>query len=122
MWCVGEFGLDYFWFDVGYCYGGIDSEVFYQFNFNCMVLVLQDDENLLLWEIGVIFCYLVSCYVDDVFWLGELLVCIEVDCWVEWLKQNIVFGFMMLVFWCVVCMFVVEWDLQVIVVVVMVLE
>ncbi len=101
MWCIGELELEYERKDVGLFYGGNDTSEFLAMNPNGTVPVLQDEDDLPIWETGAILRYLSSNYGGETFWpTGKLHV--RIDQWAEWSKINIAMGFTVPVFWRVV--------------------
>lgn len=101
MWTIGELGLPYERYDVGFTYGGTNTPEFLAMNPNGTVPVLQDGEQLPLWETGAIVRYLAEKYADDAFWPRDLEERAIVDKWAEWAKLNVAQNFTVPIFWAV---------------------
>lgn len=102
MWCIGELGLPYQRHDVGYRFGGTDSDEFYALNPNRTIPVLRDGDLPPLWETGAILRYLANRYAPDEFWPADLIARTHVDRWMEWSKLNVALLFTAPIFWRVV--------------------
>lgn len=102
LWCVEEVGLEYWMVDVGGVFGLVDELVFCVMNLNGWVLVIEDD-GFVFWEFNVIVCYLVVCYVLGDFYLQDLVCCVDVDKWMDWIILIFV-GLFCDLFWGMLCM------------------
>lgn len=102
MWAVEELGLSYDRQDVGFIYGGNDTPEFLMMNPNGTVPVMQDGDNVPIWETGAILRYLSSKYGDDAFWPKDIVARSLVDQWADWAKINITLKFTAPIFWRVV--------------------
>ncbi len=102
MWTIGELKLPHQRQDVGFIYGGNDTPDFLAMNPNGTVPVLQDGENVPLWETGAILRYVAAKYADDAFWPKGIEARAEVDKWAEWAKINVALKFTAPIFWRVV--------------------
>lgn len=99
MWCVAELNLDYQRIDIGHRYGGNDTPQFLAINPNGTVPVLQDEENMPMWETGAILRYLAARYAPDSFWPNDVIARAVVDQWAEWAKLNVALNFTAPLFW-----------------------
>lgn len=102
MWAIEELGLSCERHDVGFIYGGNNTPEFLAMNPNGTVPVLQDGDNVPIWESGAILRYIASVYGDAPFWPKDLHARSQIDQWAEWAKVNISHKFTGPIFWPVV--------------------
>lgn len=102
MWAIDELGLPHKRQDVGFIYGGNDTPDFLAMNPNGTVPVIQDEENVPIWETGAILRYLSDKYGSDEFWPKDAERRAAVDKWAEWAKINVALKFTAPIFWRVV--------------------
>ncbi|MGB3624707.1 MAG: glutathione S-transferase family protein [Henriciella sp.] len=102
MWGIGELGLDYERLDIGQRFGGTDTPEFIALNPNRTVPVLQDEDDLVIWESAAILRHLARKYAQSPFWPDALDGRARVDQWAEWAKVNVAGSFTVPVFWRVV--------------------
>lgn len=102
MWAIEELGLSYDRHDIGFIYGGNDTPEFLAMNPNGTVPVLQDGDNIPIWETGAILRYISFKYADDMFWPQDIDARSQIDQWAEWAKINIALKFTAPIFWRVI--------------------
>jgi glutathione S-transferase len=99
MWTVGELGLAHRRLDVGHRFGGNKEPSFLAMNPNGTVPVLQDGDDMPLFESAAIMRYLADRYGDAPFWPKGSGDRAKIDIWAEWAKQNVAANFTVPIFW-----------------------
>lgn len=99
MWCIGELGIECERIDAGHRFGGLNTPQFEALNPNKTIPVIQDGEDVPIWESGAIIRYLGGLYGTQSFWPEDAAKRAHVDQWAEWSKINIAMGFTGPVFW-----------------------
>nr|WP_183488681.1 glutathione S-transferase family protein [Martelella radicis] len=100
MWTVGELGLAFERYDIGFKFGGNDTPEFLAMNPNGLVPVLKDgDDGEALFESAAICRYLAARYGSDAFWPKDPAARAHVDKWAEWAKLTAASAFTMPIFW-----------------------
>lgn len=108
LWCVEEIGVLYELIEVGGVFGGIQLLEYCVMNFNGLVLVIED-YGLLLWEFNIIVCYLVVCYLFGMLYLEDVVECVQLEKWMDWIIF-IFFGVFCDLFWGMLCIVLVDCD------------